>query len=326
MCVSTNKVRQSSADKHANNDEPYWLNLGDVAVVPLVEDPRLLIDINEFFPDHDQATSSWCFEPQWFDQSTVKMIYAIQAFLVVTSDEVVLVDGCVGSGKRRSRPQFDQLDDSWWWRFTATGFNAEDISSVVISHLHVDHVGWMTKKTDSGWRPVFGNAQHLVSHREVAYWTSDVGQTAMARTGNYYLDSVQPLIDDDLVSFVEDGHEIGECVELIAAPGHTPGNMCVRVKGSKGSLLLGGDLMHHPLQMVLPDSSTRYCVNPVQAAQTRRHFLERLTHTEEVLQTAHFAGISAGRVFHNGSGYGLRPATDIVERGSFVRGQNSRMA
>lgn len=66
------------------------------------------------------------------------------ACLVVTENKVILIDGCVGSGKPRNRSQFDHLDPSWFTEFTNTGFTPDDVSTVVLSHLHVDHVRWAT--------------------------------------------------------------------------------------------------------------------------------------------------------------------------------------
>lgn len=68
------------------------------------------------------------------------------AFLVVTENEVILIDGCVGSGKPRNRSQFDHLDPSWFTEFTNTGFTPDDVSTVVLSHLHVHHVRWATQR------------------------------------------------------------------------------------------------------------------------------------------------------------------------------------
>ena len=68
------------------------------------------------------------------------------AFLVVTENEVILIDGCVGSGKPRNRSQFDHLDPSGFTEFTNTGFTPDDVSTVVLSHLHVDHVRWATQR------------------------------------------------------------------------------------------------------------------------------------------------------------------------------------
>ena len=320
MCTHTRGEETTAMQPCPPRSAPYWLDLGDVAVVPLVEVSRLPIDPAEFFPGSQHISpTSWCFDEPWFENTTANLVFTIQAFLVVTGSEVILIDGCVGSGKPRNRSQFDHLDPSWFTEFTNTGFTPEDVSTVVLSHLHVDHVGWTTRRTGNGWSPVFGNARHLVSQRELAYWSGPDGRAAMARTGDYLADSIEPLTAHGLLDFAEGGHEIGRHVDLLDAPGHTPGNLCVRVRGSKAELLLAGDLLHHPLQLVDPDISTRYCVDPNQAATTRRDLLAAVTTRGAVLQTAHFAGISASRLNKEGSRYTLTPATDIVRAGQYRR-------
>ncbi|MGH3585777.1 MAG: MBL fold metallo-hydrolase, partial [Pseudonocardia sp.] len=132
----------SSRNPH---EQPCWFDLGDVAVVPVVETPRLLIDPDEFFPGLAVDRGEWCFQAPWFDGAASRLVYAIQAFLVVTPGRAVLVDACVGAGKRRARPVFDDLDDGWLAAFEATGVAPSDITSVVLTHLHVDHVGWATR-------------------------------------------------------------------------------------------------------------------------------------------------------------------------------------
>lgn len=84
------------------------VDLGDVAVEALVENPRLLIEPEEFFPQLAGDRSGRWFREPWFDASADRLVYAIQAFLVRTPDEVVLVDACVGDAKERRRPEFDR--------------------------------------------------------------------------------------------------------------------------------------------------------------------------------------------------------------------------
>lgn len=318
MCNFPDQQMRSSGPTPSSRSL-HWLDLGDVVVVPLVENPRLLIDVDEFFPGLDLPRTSWSFADQWFDRQTSQLIYAIQAFLVVTPDEVVLVDGCVGSGKARTRRQFDDLDESWFREFTATGFLPKDVSTVVLSHLHVDHVGWTTRLVEGDWAPVFERARHLVSSRELDYWSGPNGQAAMARTGDYLRDSVRPLIAHDLLEFAHGGCKIGRYIELVDAPGHTPGNLCVRVTGSDVEVLLAGDLLHHPVQLVSPETSTRYCVDPERSAATRHHILDDAVDRGVVLQTAHFAGISASRISRHGRRYSLEPALDVVRSGRYRR-------
>ena len=158
-----------------------WFDLGDVAVVPVVELERLLIDPEEFFPGLGQQIGPYFVEP-WFDTASGSLVYRMQAFVVLTPAGVVLVDGCIGPGKKRQRDAFNGLDDTWFTRFTATGLDRTEVDQVIFTHLHVDHVGWATCRGPSAqWEPVFPRAQHVVTSAEVAHWTSAAG-TASPRS------------------------------------------------------------------------------------------------------------------------------------------------
>lgn len=103
-------------------------------------------------------------------------------------------------------------------------------------------------------------------------------------------------------------------MRLCPAPGHTPGNTAVLVTGSRARMLLTGDILHHPLQLMDPDTSTRYCVDPELSAHTRRRTLEWLADTGTAMVPAHFAAPSAGRVDRHGSGYTFTPPSTSIER------------
>ncbi|KAA9159650.1 MBL fold metallo-hydrolase [Amycolatopsis acidicola] len=302
-----------------------WFDLGDVAVVPVIENERLLIDPAEFFPGRAGGFDGWAFEKPWCDNG--KLVYTIQAFLVVTPDEVVLVDACVGDGKKRARPEFDRQDSGWWERLARTGISADEVSTVVFTHLHVDHVGWATRWERGGWRPAFPRARHVLTEPEYRYWTSPAGAAAMRRTGDYLTDSIEPVRDAGLLDLVPADAAIGRHLRLRPAPGHTPGNSCVLVSGSRGRILLTGDTLHHPLQLADPGVSSSYCTDPAQSARTRRETLEWLADTGVVMLPAHFAAPSAGRVVRAGGGFGFAWAGDVRRGGEFglasVRGRGS---
>jgi glyoxylase-like metal-dependent hydrolase (beta-lactamase superfamily II) len=308
-----------SKDPEPTMPAPFWLDLGDVAVVPIVEIPRLPIQPEEFFPQVGTDRSAWCFEEPWFDPGAGTLTYTIQAFLVVTPERALLVDACVGDGKPRARPQFSDQDSGWLRRLRATGLEPSDISDVVLTHLHVDHVGWATQLRNGGWTPVFPHARHRLTEVEYRHWAGPAGVAAMQRTGDYLADSVQPLRDHGLLEFCAPDADIAPHVRLLPAPGHTPGNVCVEVSGSEGRLLVVGDALHHPVQLLHPEWSTRYCVDPQQATQTRGRLLADAAASGTPILPAHFVAPSAGRVLPAGTGYAFAPADDIVRRGQYVR-------
>lgn len=295
-----------------------WFDLGDVAVVPIVENPRLLIDPEEFFPQLDVDPDAWCFQEPWFDAAASRLVYAIQSFLVVAPGQVVLVDACIGARKRRARPEFDDLDARWLAALEATGVSASEVTSVVLTHLHVDHVGWATRPEGDRWRPVFPNARHLVTRPEIEYWRSPAGSAAMRRTGDYLADSVRPLAEHGLLDVVDADATLGPGVRLVPAFGHTPGNVCVHVSGTEADLMLVGDTLHHPVQLLHPELSTRYCVDPEAAARTRTRVLAGAAASGTPIVPSHFAGSPAGRVSEVGGGYAFLGASDMVRTGSYA--------
>lgn len=297
---------------------PCWFDLGGVAVVPIVEIPRLLVEPTEFFPCIGSDRSAWCFQEPWFDVRARKLVYTIQSFLIVTCDMVLLVDACVGDGKPRVRPEFDQQDNGWQTRLRATGLGPQDVSTVVLTHLHVDHVGWATQFHGS-WRPTFPNARHYVTEVEYDYWTSARRAATLRRTGDYVSDSVQPLKEHGLLQFCQPDAQLCPEVRLLPAFGHTPGNVCVHVSGVDAELLIVGDTLHHPVQLLHPGWSTRYCVDRQQATDTRIRILEQAAASGMPILPSHFAYPSACRVMPAGSGYAIRQLRDLARCGQFVR-------
>ncbi|WP_406638437.1 MBL fold metallo-hydrolase [Amycolatopsis sp. WGS_07] len=281
----------------------HWFDLGDVAVVPLIEDDRLLIDPGEFFPGLEPDLADWYAQEPWFDRATGKLVFVIQSFLVCSADEVLLVDACVGAGKDRRRAEFDQLPDRWMRQFLATGLR--DVDAVVFTHLHADHVGAVTTQQELA----FPAAPHFVVEEEFRYWSSEAGAAAMQRTGDYLADSVLPIERAGQLSFVAPDAVVGKHAELVPAAGHTPGNVCVRVRGSAGTILLAGDTMHHGVQVRHPELSTRYCVEPGEAAEVRRELLG----SGAVLLPTHFPVPSVGRVRRGGFEF----ADELVRGGQF---------
>lgn len=308
-------MRGQLSDQGGFGTERHWIDLGDVAVVPLIEIPRLLIDPQEFFPEIGTEREGWWFERPWYDEELGCLVYTIQSFLLLTPVGTVIVDGCVGAAKSRRRREFDRQGDMWLRRLQESGVQPTDVSDVVLTHLHVDHVGWATTWNGQAWIPTFPTARHHVTEEEFTYWTSAVGRASTQRTGDYMGDSVQPVRDSGLLSLTTADAAINDRVRLVPAPGHTPGNVCVEVRGSTERLLLTGDTAHHPLQLQDPSRSTRYCVQPETAATTRRRLLGDASDSGTPILPSHFATPSVGRVSRDATAFTFTPAPELIRFG-----------
>ena len=145
---------------------------------------------------------------------------------------------------------------------------------MLCSHLHVDHVGWNTRLDNGRWVPTFPNARYLIARREWDHWQA-AGAGALERTGDYITDSVLPVFAAGQAELVGDAHAVAAGISVEPAPGHTPGQMMVRLGSGREQAILCADLMHHPLQVRYPEWSTRFCTDPAQARATRIALLQR---------------------------------------------------
>ena len=102
-------------------------------------------------------------------------------------------------------------------------------------------VGWNTHLVDGRWPPTFTNATYYFVDQEYRHWERH--------------DSLDPMFDAGLATFVEPSAHLTPEVALIPSHGHTPGHVSVLIQSRGESAVISGDLMHTPCQIGRPDWS-----------------------------------------------------------------------
>ncbi|MET9641024.1 MBL fold metallo-hydrolase [Streptomyces virginiae] len=229
------------------------------------------------------------------------------SFAMVVDGLRVLVDTGIGNGKTRANPAWHDLRTDYLERLALAGFPPESVDLVVLTHLHTDHVGWNTREVDGSWVPTFPNARYLTSKTEYDFWAAydmDDARAAMFR------DSVHPVDEAGLLEAVDvpaRGVALATGLELVPAPGHTPGHVAVRVTSGDATALVTGDCIHHPVQLAHPQIGSCVDIDPERAEATRRSLLASLADTGALLLGTHFPPPTAGRVVTDGAAYRLEP-------------------
>jgi glyoxylase-like metal-dependent hydrolase (beta-lactamase superfamily II) len=220
----------------------------------------------------------------------------IQCFLVESQGRRIVVDTCIGNGKRRNNPRLDRLNRPFLKWFEQVAGQPESVDLVLCTHLHSDHVGWNTLWHDQRWVPTFPNARYLLNSVEVEY-ARDVTD---GDAPEVFADSVQPLFDQDLVDVVTSDQQLTDEISLMSTAGHTVGHVSVWIESGDQHAVITGDALHHPVQVAEPGWRSKNDYDAGQAAESRQAITERCLTNDALLLGAHFVAPSGARLRQHG--------------------------
>ena len=169
----------------------------------------------------------------------------------------------------------------------AAGVAPGDVDTVVCSHLHIDHIGWLV----SDGRPFFPRAEVRFGGADWEVFVSGPGADAPTRDTMLALEAAGRLLP-----VVGDRVSLGPGLTALHTPGHTPGHYCLVVASGDERAFLLGDAVECPLQIEEPVFSTISDVDPALAARTREALWRELEDGPDLVAGAHFPGLVAGRI------------------------------
>ncbi|MBW3096416.1 MBL fold metallo-hydrolase [Pseudohoeflea coraliihabitans] len=238
---------------------------------------------------------------------TVKLSF--NCYLIQTPGYVALIDAGVGAGKNRpDRPAWHCRPPDFLEALSALEVAPDDISIVVNTHLHADHVGWNTVLQDGRWRPTFPNARYVVTQIELDHWRQVHARQGDGQTlHGAFADSIQPILDGPGYACVAADAEIAPGLVFEPAFGHSPGMVSVRLATDAGEVMFSADTIHHPLQLGDPHIVCNFCTDPEEAQKTRQALLARVAARDMVLAPYHFPAPVFGRLKAEGGTYRFCP-------------------
>lgn len=257
--------------------------LGDFRVTTLLSGSRSVPDPQTIFgmnvtPEEFEAVSTAAFLPtdaaQFFFTPTV----------VNTGSEVILFD------TGNDAPGITNA-------LAAAGYAPGDITHVVITHMHGDHIGGLVDDTGT---PTFANAAYLTGAAEFDHWAGLENAGFEAR--------VRPLAA--AMTMLGDGDSVRSGITAMAAPGHTPGHMAYMLDSGGAQLLLMADTAnHHVWSLAHPDWEVRFDADKAQAAATRRALLGMAAADRVPVIGYHLPFPAAGYIETRGDGFHYVPVS-----------------
>ncbi len=212
-----------------------------------------------------------------------KVQFSVNCVLVRSGERLILLDTGTGRDEPLLAARYGGDCGRLLESLRALGVEPAAIDTVVVSHAHGDHVGGATERRGDDYAPTFPNARYWLWEGEWRYWTTP---EAMAQAP-WLAHKLPPLAEHGQLNLVDAEVEVAPGVRLIAAPGHTPGHVCVALTSGSEMAIYTGDLLHHPAQFEHPEWSPGFDLLPEMSAESRRRILDEAHRAGSLLLVAH---------------------------------------
>lgn len=254
-------------------------------------------------------------------------------FVIRTGDRIILVDAGGGEAHQNgfSSPGLDpdHLDDAYVRFFKGRGLSSAqmrefasdlnltsikqgllpaslsklglhpaDITDVVFTHLHWDHIGWAS----AAGTPFFANAtmhcasadlDYFLSGPDEDWFSAEVFRTLSVR------ERLGPVLDR--IETWDADRTLFPGVDVRLAPGHTPGSSVVVISSGNEKAMLLGDMVHCPLELMDDDFNLLGDHDQALADRVRTAYARELENTGVHIAAAHFPGLRFGRLLSFGT-------------------------
>lgn len=205
---------------------------------------------------------------------------AMRCVLLVSDERKILIDLGMGTSRIKEsayyQPQaIKDIQDS----LIEYGLDAEDITDVILTHLHFDHCGCATRLEESGsYVPTFPNARYWLSNKQ---WQNFENPNRL-EADSIFASTIQPIYESGQLNFIEKDCLLTEGVELRLYDGHSDGQIVVLVDTASGITAVPSDLIptsaHVPIEWI-----SAYDINALKSAREKERFLNEAVEKDYTL-------------------------------------------
>ena len=275
------------------------ITVGQVEVLS-IPDCRMAVDACDFF--FQKTVES--FEPfsEFVDEDcAVRGGINVASFLLLSQGRRILVDAGLGPGPV---PEAGGASGDLTGEMHRRGIDPNSIDTVVITHLHFDHIGWLATDNGGEVQPTFANAKYVIPETD---WNLLLHPDKVHSAGGQVSQRALEIFNQSRnigmllkqlrnVELVDGEVQLTDEVTIVPTPGHTPGHqsLVIASEGQRGFIM--GDVAHLPLQVQVPQWTANADVDPELGKKTRIATLKRLREEGSVVASGHFPAPGFGRI------------------------------
>jgi glyoxylase-like metal-dependent hydrolase (beta-lactamase superfamily II) len=241
---------------------------------------------------------------------------AMRCLLIDIGDHRILID--TGCGNKQSEKFFSHYylngNDSLVGSLTKAGYTFDDITDVILTHLHFDHCGGSVVRDSSGeLTPTFKNATYWVSDRQWE-WAMNPNRKESA---SYLPENILPLQESGQLKLIREEGQMFPGVNVRFFNGHTDGQMVVYINYYGNTLIFGGDLMPILGLVHLPYVMS-YDTRPLLTLEEKESFLNEVIDQQQTIFLEHEVDTECITVKRGARGFELDKKLTLEEFINFI--------
>lgn len=276
---------------------PRSIAIGDVQI-SYVNDGWIQLNPQLWFSD--STPEFWNKNRRYLDADGY-LAAGMGGLLIERDGQALLIDAGFGPGEVSAGPNRPRIGAISGGKLleslNALGRTPGEINTIAFTHLHLDHIGWVSAPAPATGRPPFAHARAVVPKAEWDHGTSpDHGPFPETMA------ALEPRLD-----LAVDGQEVFPGVRLLATPGHSAGHAAYEITAGAQTVIAFGDLFHSPMQVRHPEWSAQPDIDSGSSVHYRQSLLERLTLPGTYGFGIHFADVAFGRVRRDQDGFAWQP-------------------
>lgn len=241
------------------------------------------------------------------EQNRIPM--AARCLLLTSAHKKILVDTGCGSKLSEKLQKIYNLDYSKHTlldSLSAAGVQADEITDVILTHLHFDHAGGTTHHDNGQAVPSFPNAKYYVQ-KDHLDWARNPTEKDRA---SFFKDNWEPMIGAGMMEILDGNGEIYKGVSVEQFHGHTKALQMLKIHDDTTTLIFPADVFptsaHIPVPFVMG-----YDNFPLTAMDEKRALLPRIVEEKWIVCFEHDAFLPAARIIAAEKGYTIGERIDI---------------